>query len=426
MGPRDRIVRRFGAVNLREERGGAPDVRAAAASLGGAKLASIDFDDEEDDLDESSVGERGTDLRRRVRLGVGVGARRVVLSSPFAKRFSRDRSDASSSHRHSRSRSNTPAPPSASNAGLEIEDAAYRTPRDIKKHAHASDERLSAEFLRTLPKSARETEEAYQRWSRLKPEDAVEAPSDVGRYARSSTRRACRRRRRRPAASPPPPRAARRAVRHRRARRPRGGQRGGERGRGADKAVRRRPPRLEAPRAEPRTRPPGSRPRTAQRHRGWASSSSSPSFSFVIDAREPGRRRGARLLRPAGSPVRPRTRARRDSGDSNLRGTTRARGRPPAASLLDPFPAGDAGRRRRALRVGHHGDGCSLSGDVSLESRGARRDGFGVERARRSRAWANGAKRAAEDAARARARVRRVRQTRGRIRRRRGEERGRA
>ena len=177
-----RIITSLGAV-MDEKSAAGHRLRAAAASLGGAKLASIDFDDEEDDLDESSVASAGqtSDDASDSELA-NAGDSDASSSHHRSRRGSRaDRSDASSSHRHSRSRSKR-SRRDASSRGWKSEDAAYLTPRDIKKHAHASDERLSAEFLRTLPKSVRETEEAYQRWSRLKPEDAVEAPSDVGSY----------------------------------------------------------------------------------------------------------------------------------------------------------------------------------------------------------------------------------------------------
>ena len=98
----------------RESRGGAIEKSAAdarparrRASLGGAKLASIDFDDEEDDLDESSLASAGqtSDDASDSELA-NAGDSDASSSHHRSRRGSRaDRSDASSSHRHSRSRS---------------------------------------------------------------------------------------------------------------------------------------------------------------------------------------------------------------------------------------------------------------------------------------------------------------------------------
>ena len=123
-----RIITSLGAV-MDEKSAAGHRLRAAAASLGGAKLASIDFDDEEDDLDESSVASAGqtSDDASDSELA-NAGDSDASSSHHRSRRGSRaDRSDASSSHRHSRSRSKR-SRRDASSRGWKSEDAAYLTP----------------------------------------------------------------------------------------------------------------------------------------------------------------------------------------------------------------------------------------------------------------------------------------------------------
>ena len=332
MGPRA-IITSLGAV-MDEKSAAGHRLRAAAASLGGAKLASIDFDDEEDDLDESSVasaGQTSDDASDSELASAGIPARRPLIT--VRRRGSRaDRSDASSSHRHSRSRSKR-SRRDASSRGWKSEDAAYLTPRDIKKRPRRR--RASLRRISSNPSEAARVgaEEAYQRWSRLKPEDAVEAPSDVGSYRDVDSTRVSSSKTTSSSASSAKSGAARRSS---------SSSASSSRGaRGGLMRTRRRRRRRRRASRRPRwsraTRPPTGR---SSSHRSassaWVASSSSPSFSFVIDARGRSARerrsapRRRETLRPGRAPARLELEPPR---------VIRERGRPPRASLR-PSPAG--------------------------------------------------------------------------------------